>query len=104
MWWFILGVLITMACVVVYEKISDLPFSWLLEDVLYDVCQFLFSPFVFFWYMTRLLYKGITPEQYKDFITAPGTYSIRLMGRIYYVNDPAGRKFLTRHALLRVRR
>ena len=101
---YLIGALIAVAGVVMYEVIFDSRFSWALSGLVYDVCEILLYPFAFFWYMTRLLCKGISAEQYREFILAPGTYSVKLIGRIYYVHDATGSKFLTRHALLRVRR
>lgn len=35
---FILGAMFAIACVVIYEEKTDLPFSWAIMDFLYDAC------------------------------------------------------------------
>lgn len=98
-----LGALFASTCVALWERFSPWDF-W--DEVHFYTDEFLYyllMPFVYPWVMVRLVFTGITPQQYKNFVTEKGTETKKLFWKIYYATDTKGRRFCTRHFLLRVR-
>lgn len=98
------GALFALMCVAMYEAFSNSTFLSLLADIVYWGLYVLLSPLSFVWHEVRLVFKGISQEQYSAFVLCSGVETCRLIGRIYYAHDPAASKVCTRHFFLRVRK